>query len=209
MGVTRRRAAIVEAATRLFAEKGFAKTTTSEIAREAAVAEGTLYHHFASKDDIFLTIFNETVDGYLAGMEEAASGAGTGEDLLRAAVRFHFEYLRRHQAPFLVILRDFPPHLDGKEPKVPPARKKKFEQLTASLAAVAERGARDGTLRLSFSPRDAAQVIRSVLYGTTRHKMLGIIDMPFSRLAAIVENFCLGALGAAKEKETAPRRERR
>ncbi|MDA8122617.1 MAG: helix-turn-helix domain containing protein, partial [Deltaproteobacteria bacterium] len=46
LGETRKRDAILAVASRLFAEKGYGDTPTSEIAREAGVAEGTLYHHF-------------------------------------------------------------------------------------------------------------------------------------------------------------------
>ena len=67
---TKRKGAILSTASRLFAEKGYGNATTSEIAREAGVAEGTLYHHFGSKDGIFLTLFDETMEGYLAGIEE-------------------------------------------------------------------------------------------------------------------------------------------
>jgi TetR/AcrR family fatty acid metabolism transcriptional regulator len=47
---------ILDAAIRLFAEKGFHRTTTRDIAEAADVAEGTLYNYFASKDDLLLGI---------------------------------------------------------------------------------------------------------------------------------------------------------
>ena len=71
MSDTTRSRAVLATASRLFAEKGYSQTTTAEIAREAKVAEGTLYHHFGSKDGIFLTLFDETMEGYLAGRMES------------------------------------------------------------------------------------------------------------------------------------------
>jgi len=47
---------ILEAAARLFAEKGFHRTTTRDIAEAAEVAEGTLYNYFANKDDLLFGI---------------------------------------------------------------------------------------------------------------------------------------------------------
>ena len=47
---------ILDAATRLFAEKGFHRTTTKDIADLADVAEGTLYNYFANKDDLLFGI---------------------------------------------------------------------------------------------------------------------------------------------------------
>jgi AcrR family transcriptional regulator len=108
MGETRKRAAILAAASRLFADKGYANTPTSEIAREAGVAEGTLYHHFGSKEGIFLTIFDETADGYLDGAEALIREGKSGADTLRDLIAFHFEYLESHAPQYLIILRDFP-----------------------------------------------------------------------------------------------------
>lgn len=53
-----RRAQILEAATRVFAEKGFHRATTKDIARAAGIAEGTIYTYFAGKTDLLLGILN-------------------------------------------------------------------------------------------------------------------------------------------------------
>src|SRR4030066_27226 len=49
---------ILEAASSLFAEKGFHRTTTKEIAEAADVAEGTLYNYFDNKNDLLFEIIN-------------------------------------------------------------------------------------------------------------------------------------------------------
>ena len=61
--VRARREQIVEAATRVFAKKGFRRATTREVARAAGVSEGTIYNYFEDKDALLLAIldrFNET-----------------------------------------------------------------------------------------------------------------------------------------------------
>jgi AcrR family transcriptional regulator len=194
LGETRKRTAILAVASRLFAEKGFGNTPTSEIAREAGVAEGTLYHHFGSKNGIFLTIFNETVDGYLSCAEELAGERKTGWETLRSFIDFHFDYLGRHSVQFLIILRDFPEHIAREKSGAASARKKKFGRLTALLSEILERGIADGTLCLRFPARDTAEMLRGILYGTTRHKMLGTIDVPLPRLAAMLTDLCRQAL---------------
>lgn len=194
MGETRKRAAILAVASRLFAEKGYADTPTSEIAREAGVAEGTLYHHFGSKDGIFLTIFDETVDGYLNGAEKLIREGRSGEETLRDFIGFHFEYLESHAPKFLTILRDFPEGITREKFGGAAIRRKKFGRLTALLAGILARGAEDGTLCLRSPARDTAEMLRGILYGTTRHKMLGIIDVPLPRLASMLKDFCRQAL---------------
>lgn len=57
-----KRAALLASARRLFARKGFAATTTAEIAERAGVGAGTLFLYFASKDDLLVAIFRADMD---------------------------------------------------------------------------------------------------------------------------------------------------
>ena len=52
-------ARIKDVALRLMVEKGVAETTIRDLAREAGVAEGTLYRHYASKEDMVRDLFRE------------------------------------------------------------------------------------------------------------------------------------------------------
>jgi AcrR family transcriptional regulator len=57
---TDRRAELLEAAVHVFARKGFHQSRVGDIAEEAGVAHGLLYHYFRSKDEVLETIFRET-----------------------------------------------------------------------------------------------------------------------------------------------------
>src|SRR5438034_6569134 len=57
--VDRRRAQILEAASRVFARKGFHRTTVREVAREAGIADGTIYLYFASKQELLLALLGQ------------------------------------------------------------------------------------------------------------------------------------------------------
>lgn len=194
MGEPSRRDAILDVASRLFAEKGYNNTTTAEIAQEAGVAEGTLYHHFGSKDGIFLTIFDEMVEEYMVGAERLAGEGTNGAGALSSLIRFHFEYLEQNKNRFLVILRDFPNHLATENDGRSAESRNRFRRMTDILSLVLTQGVNDGTLHPSFPIRDTAALLRGILYGTTRHSMLGIIDTPLSRLSRVVEGYCLKAL---------------
>jgi len=54
-----KRSAILDAATRLFAERGLAAAPTSEISKRAGVAEGTLFTYFETKDDLINSLYRE------------------------------------------------------------------------------------------------------------------------------------------------------
>src|ERR687898_2583792 len=72
-----RRGQILEAARRVFAERGFRRATTREVARAAGISEGTIYNYFEDKDALLMAILdrlNET-ERRGAGLEE---GKGLG-----------------------------------------------------------------------------------------------------------------------------------
>lgn len=189
-----RRNLILATASRLFAAKGFARTTVSEIAREAEVAEGTLYHHFGSKDDLFLTLFDEMVDDYLSLAERAVREGSTGLESLRALIRFHFEFVGSNAERFLLVLRDFPSHMLTDSRSRAAVSRRKLDRVSELFSAILERGASDGSIVLPVPAGDGGMVLRGLLYGVTRHKMLGLTDSPLPRLAAMVETFFLAAL---------------
>jgi len=64
--------AILEAALRLFADKGFYHTTTKAISRKAGIAEGTLFNYFETKEDLALYFFERELDEVIAWYEREA-----------------------------------------------------------------------------------------------------------------------------------------
>src|SRR5712672_1356677 len=54
-----KRARILDAAVKMFAERGYFSSTVAEIARAAGVADGTIYLYFKSKDDLLFELFDE------------------------------------------------------------------------------------------------------------------------------------------------------
>jgi len=194
MSDTTRSRAILATASRLFAEKGYSQATTAEIAREAGVAEGTLYHHFGSKDGIFLTLFDETMEGFLSGIEEILAGGRTGREALSALVRFHFGYVSRHREQFLILLRDFPVHLTVEHLAAGSPQRVRIDRITELFSRILARGKSDGTLHLPFPVRETAEMLRGSFYGTTRLKMLDLIQAPLPRLARMMESYWQKAL---------------
>jgi len=89
--VAARREQILEAATRVFAEKGFRRATTREVAREAGVSEGTIYNYFQDKDTLLLAILDV--------LNETERRAEDFEEGLASDFEsFVEEYLRRRMA---------------------------------------------------------------------------------------------------------------
>jgi AcrR family transcriptional regulator len=83
------RAALLEAARRLFAERGYADVGTEEIVRAAGVTRGALYHHFDGKRELLAEVY-EQMEGEIAAQlgEATAPGAGALETLNAGAEMF-------------------------------------------------------------------------------------------------------------------------
>jgi AcrR family transcriptional regulator len=81
-----RRAELLEAAVRVFAAKGFHASRVGDIANEAGVAHGLLYHYFRSKEEVLETIFRETWSVLVRETERIeGSGVAFREQLRRFA----------------------------------------------------------------------------------------------------------------------------
>src|SRR5215212_8728713 len=85
-----KRERILSAAERVFARHGFFAARVSEIAREAGVADGTIYLYFKSKDDLLISLFEARMKQVNAVLREAIANAPPPEQL-RAFIR---AYLR-------------------------------------------------------------------------------------------------------------------
>ncbi len=68
-----RRAEILEAARRLFAEKGYDATCVSDIVRSIGVAQGTFYWYFRSKEEVFYEVARLYAEGFLEKVEKVAA----------------------------------------------------------------------------------------------------------------------------------------
>src|SRR5262244_2454005 len=88
-----KREAILRAAIKVFAHKGFFNSKVADIAAEAGIADGTVYLYFKSKDEILHSIFDRAMDVFIAeGRKELAELDGSEEKLRRIA-ELHLERL--------------------------------------------------------------------------------------------------------------------
>ncbi|PXX11057.1 TetR/AcrR family transcriptional regulator [Mycolicibacterium moriokaense] len=80
--VAQTRAALVAAGRRLFGENGFRATSVEDLAREARVTTGALYHHFPTKTAVFEAVFVQAHTDLMTEAAKAAQGASDGIDEL-------------------------------------------------------------------------------------------------------------------------------
>src|SRR6266436_461614 len=90
-----RRARILDAAVKVFAERGYFSSTVAEIARAAGVADGTIYLYFKSKDDLLLRLFDEKMTQLLAEAKAALAEERDAPSRLKRFIQLHFSLVEK------------------------------------------------------------------------------------------------------------------
>ena len=88
---------IIQAATKIFARKGFYQAKISEIAREAQIADGTIYIYFENKDDILISLFEEQMKVVLDNMVIQLSQEQDPEKKLQKFALTHMQLIEQNQ----------------------------------------------------------------------------------------------------------------
>jgi TetR/AcrR family transcriptional regulator, fatty acid metabolism regulator protein len=88
-------AAILRAATEVFAERGFFNAQVADVARAAGVAAGTVYLYFRSKDDLLVSIFERTMREAIAEGRAALAAVDDPAERLGRIARLHLERMGR------------------------------------------------------------------------------------------------------------------
>ncbi|MFZ1954201.1 MAG: TetR/AcrR family transcriptional regulator [Desulfobacterales bacterium] len=86
---------ILEAAIKVFARHGYHQSTVAKIAREAGVADGTIYLYFKNKDDILVQFFKYKTKQVFERFREEVDCGGNAVEKLRNLVRRHLEEFQR------------------------------------------------------------------------------------------------------------------
>ncbi len=88
---------ILKSAGSVFAHLGFHKATISQIAKEADVADGTIYLYFKNKNDILYQYINYKTETVFKKMNDAVSKGKSAEDKLRNLIRCHLDQFQQNE----------------------------------------------------------------------------------------------------------------
>jgi len=106
---------ILEAALKLFQQRGFSETTMRDIAKEAGVALGAAYYYFASKDAIVMAFYERAQLEWMPQAEKALSNSKDARVRLGAIVDAKFKYFAPHRR----LLSSLSAHVDPQHPLSP------------------------------------------------------------------------------------------
>ena len=92
-GVGDKREAILRAAIKVFARNGYFNSKVSDIAREANIADGTVYLYFKSKDEILHSVFDRAMDEFISEGKREIAEIEKADEKLRRIAQLHLERL--------------------------------------------------------------------------------------------------------------------
>lgn len=101
-----KREIILQAATRAFAQKGFAAVGIREIAREAGLNSATLYHYFENKEAIYATVLERTFDQLIAILHDLSLLEMEPQQLLRVAIDRYIEFIKDHRDILKILVHE-------------------------------------------------------------------------------------------------------
>ncbi len=102
---TDKRRVLLDAAVRVFARRGFHAARVGDIAEEAGVAHGLLYHYFSSKEEVLETIFRETWADLLAAVRDVEESGEPAQEQLRQVAAILLRSWRRDPDLVRVLVR--------------------------------------------------------------------------------------------------------
>lgn len=167
--MTAKRNAIIDAATRLFAERGYHASPVAEIARRAGVSEGAIFRHFKTKQDLLLEIMRAIRKTFTLYLEERYrfDPRETGLEMVLRLARIFCGFYEAHELEFDCIQRNDPYHLNGIGSQCLQEIAAIHDKMCELLAMGISLGIKDGSVTPGPVDRRAALVLGTIL-GTDR-----------------------------------------
>jgi TetR/AcrR family fatty acid metabolism transcriptional regulator len=152
-----RRAAILDAAIETFAQRGFHHARVSDVARQAGVADGTIYLYFKSKDDLLISLFEEKMEEIVQTFRAEVTLHETSQDRLRCFIELHLKMVAERPSlaeVMTVELRQSSKFM--REYKAP-----QFGAYLTLLGEIISYGQQRGEISSSFDP----SITRRIIFG--------------------------------------------
>jgi TetR/AcrR family fatty acid metabolism transcriptional regulator len=183
-----RRQEILDAAVRVFARKGFHAARVGDIAAEAGVAHGLLYHYFASKDELLETIFREAWAELLAAFRVTEETDEPAPEQLRKVCAILLRTWRDRPQLVSVLVREI-------------ARSGELQNLIEDVGEafrvierIVARGQERGELRADLDPRLTATILYGALEEILTSWVLGALPDDVAAAERAVVDVVVGGL---------------
>lgn len=197
-----RRRTILRAAIDVFASKGYHGCRIADVAREAGVAYGLVYHYFKNKDELLETVFETGWSGFVARLTSVAQGEGTLQEKVRGITHVAFEAYRVDPRAVKVLILEIARSPAGSRVN----RQTAFADVIRMSAEMFTRAQQAGELRADLDPLLAASVLFGAIEMGLTTFVVGLLDTQDGEKLAqaekqIAESFLRGVVPVASPEE--------
>jgi TetR/AcrR family fatty acid metabolism transcriptional regulator len=155
---------IISAATKVFAKKGFFTARISDIAKEAKVADGTIYLYFNNKYDILLSVFEEEVGRIVEKTDKLLSDEEDPKKMLEIYTIQHLTAMKKNKNLAEVIQIE----LRQTNKVIKDYRNNKFSEYIGIIANIIKKGQKIGVYKTDIKPDIAKRVYFGALDEVSR-----------------------------------------
>lgn len=190
-----KRRAILHAAVRVFAEKGYEGCRIADVARAAHVAYGLVYHYFRNKDELLESVFAEQWAILINAIRAVHEGPGTAADKVAGIYAFVFDVYKTAPAAVRVLILEVTRTTHALRAG---STRETFEQAVQLVADVVRQGQGSGELRRDLDPVIAATGILGALELAVSGMVVGLLpaesEEQIDRAKRQVTDLVLGGL---------------
>ena len=165
-----KRSLIQDAAIKVFATHGYHGSRVSDIACEAGIAYGLVYHYFSNKDEILASIFEERWSGFLEMVEAIAGGTTSTEDRLVSVAALILDAYRVRPDWVKVLVLE----IQRSSRVAEPSQIEAVGRLLDAVARILRSGQESGEIRKELDPNVACYVLIGALDLVITSLVLGI-----------------------------------
>jgi AcrR family transcriptional regulator len=178
---------ILQAAEDIFIEKGYYNASMDEIAARVGIAKGTLYLHFACKEDMVATLLKRKLQAFKDKIESTINEEGTARDKLLAILRII--YTNMVNSHYLLIfsfyhISEIPPLLREKRTEINDL----YSQIAEKISLLIEEGKATGDFDASIPTEITVSIFFSLLPPPTYKRLVVEGSMQPEELAQYIEH---------------------
>lgn len=173
---------LLQAALHCFAEQGYDQAGVAEICQRAGVSKGAFYHHFASKQELFLALLGDWLGQLDREMESHRSSAPSAAEGLRA-MALTFQQVFQDASGKLPMFLEFWSRA-ARDPVIWQATMAPFRRYERMFADLIEAGVAEG----SFKPTDAATAARTLIAMAAGMLLQSVLDPNAANWARVAQD---------------------
>ncbi|WP_431027445.1 TetR/AcrR family transcriptional regulator [Lysinibacillus sp. LZ02] len=149
---------IIDAAVIAIAENGYHQAQVSKIAKQAGVADGTIYLYFKNKEDILISIFNEKMGLFVEKLQDIINSGNSSSEKLTQMIENHFEVLANDR--HLATVTQLELRQSNKELRL------KINAILKEYLVLLDQILIEGMLSGEFNPTMDVRLARQMVFGT-------------------------------------------